>query len=389
MKICILTTSYPRYEGDYAGNFVHNLAKELVKNKLKVTVVAPHDTDTKDYEVLDGIEIYRFKYWFTKRGQKVAYSGGMPYNLSHSFFAKFQLMLFMVCFFFKGLQNAKKCDIIHAQFLFSGFVGVFIKKLTGKKLVITVHGSDIYTIPKRGLLKQIYIRVLSHSDCFITVSTANRKKLIDLGLRRNIIFVIPNGISLSMFDQMSTLYREENKNIIMWTGRMIEVKGLEYLIQAMKMVVNRYPNSYLMLIGDGPIKHKLIELATTLSLNENVTFVGNVPNNSVPRYLHHADIFVLPSLSEGLPVSLLEAMAAGKPVIASNVGGISDLIKDGINGFLVESKDAEQIAKKINYLLEHPAERIRMGLESKKLVEENFTWDKIAEKTIEIYRNIL
>ena len=127
MKICMLSTSYPRYIGDYVGIFVHNLAKELVKQGLKVSVLAPHDIKTKDHEVIDGVEIYRVRYWFTKQSHKLAYGEGMPYNFSHLILAKIQLPFFLLFFFLRSLRVAKSCDVIHAHFLPSGILGALIK----------------------------------------------------------------------------------------------------------------------------------------------------------------------------------------------------------------------------------------------------------------------
>ncbi len=389
MKICILTTSYPRYAGDYAGIFVHNLAKELVKNDVRISVIAPHDVNTKDQEFIDGVEIYRFQYWFTKKGQKVAYGGGIPRNLSRILLAKFQLIFFMVCFFFKGLRIAKKCDIIHAEFLPSGYAGLFIKKLTGKKLIITAHGSDIYTIPKQGFFKKMLIEIISHSDSIITVSNENKKRLINLGLKEDFITVIPNGVYLSMIKPKSPSKMKSYGSTLIWIGRMVEVKGLEYLLKATKRIIDIYPESQLMLVGDGPLKNSLENFARILAIDKNITFVGAIANEEIPKYLEQADIFVITSLSEGFPTVIPEAMAAGKPIIASDVGGISDAVKDGINGFLVKPRDVEQLAEKISYLILHPEERITMGNENRKSAEENYTWENIAKNTLKIYRKIL
>ena len=103
MKICMLTTSYPRFRGDYAGNFVHNLTKELVKNHIKVTVVAPHDHNTKNFEQIDGVDIYRFKYWFTKKGHRLTYGSGIPSNIVNSPIAIVQIFVFILCFYVKVL----------------------------------------------------------------------------------------------------------------------------------------------------------------------------------------------------------------------------------------------------------------------------------------------
>jgi len=388
MRICILTTSFPRYLGDYAGNFVFNLSSKLVNKKFNVRVVAPHDIKTKNHEFIKQVEIFRFKYWFTKKGQKLAYQGGIPHNINNSFYTKFQLLFFLFFFLLKGLKQSQKSDVIHAQFLLSGFVGVFIKKLNGKKLLITAHGSDIYRIPEKGILKNIFIRLINYSDKIITVSNNNKDILIKLGITKNIIQIIPNGVNLSLFDTPSITNKTKKGIDILWIGRMVEVKGLKYLIKAMKKIVEIHSNTKLILVGDGPIKQNLINLTKELNLENNINFVGFVSNEEIPKYLNYSDIFVLPSISEGLPVSILEAMAASKPVIVSNIRGIPDLVKDGSNGFLVKPKNPEQLAKKLNYLIEHPKERKRMGIYSRKKVEKKFTWDIVVNKTIAVYNNL-
>ena len=388
MKICMLTSSYLRGKDDYWAVFIHNLAKEMVRQGMEIRVVAPHDVDTKDHEIIDGVEIYRFRYWFTKKEQKVAYLGGMSHNLSHYLLAKIQLPIFMFFFFMKGLTIAKTCDIIHAQFLFSGFIGAFITKFTGKKQIITAHGTDVYTIPKKGLIKKIYLSFISTSECITTVSTANKKKLSTAGLVVDTIEVIPPGIFLSMFSDKTTSKKRKNELRLIWIGRMIEVKGLEYLISAMRIVGDRYPTVNLNLIGEGPLQNEVKQRISELSLNHNITFIGTVKNERIPKYLGESDIFVLPSLSEGLPAVILEAMAAGKPIIASDVGGISEAVEDGVNGFLLEPRNSDQLAEKILYLIEHPEIRKKMGEKSKKIVKDKFTWEKAARRTIKIYENL-
>ena len=389
MKTCMLTTSYPRYSGDFAGSFIQSLAKELVKGGIAVCVVAPHDANTKAHEFVEGVEIRRFQYWLTRDGQQVAYGAGMPDNIAKSVLAKIQLPLFMLLFFIKGVMVAKECDLIHAQFLLSGVVGAWIKKIMWLKLIITAHGSDVYMIPKMGLFQKSYIRAISNADAIITVSNANKEQLTTLGLPEDKISVIPNGIELSMFNNVTPLRVQEAGTKIVWVGRMVEVKGLVYLFSAMRIIVSSYPNSKLTLMGDGPLKDKLERLAGEMSLTANITFMGYVKYSLLPQYLKGADIFVLPSLSEGFPVAIPEAMAACKPVVASNVGGIPDVVTDGVTGFLVAPENPEQLADKIVYLIEHPEEGERMGKAGRKLVEERFTWDNIAEAITRIYKSKL
>lgn len=387
-KICMLTTSYPRYKGDYVGIFVHNLAKELVKQNIEVKILTPHDINTKNNEIVDGVKIIRFRYWFTKKSQKLTYGEGIPNNLSHSFLAKIQLPFFLVIFFFKSIKHIKNCDIIHAHFLSVGFFSVILKKLLGKKLIVTTHGSDLLMIPKNKLLKKMIISLLSSSNHIIAVSNANKENLIKLGIKKEFITVIHNGTYL--LDFYDDIKYKNNKNVnIIWVGRMIELKGLNFLLNAMKIVVSRYPNSNLTLIGDGPLKNNLMKLSDELLITNNVVFKGYIKNNEIPFYLKNSDIFVLPSIYEGFGIAGLEAMSSGKAIVGSKVGGIVDIVKDQINGFLVEPRNYEQLAEKICYLIEHPEIRKKMGYEGRKMVENNYTWEKIADKTFELYSKIL
>ncbi|HEY0087211.1 MAG TPA: glycosyltransferase family 4 protein, partial [Candidatus Lokiarchaeia archaeon] len=265
----------------------------------------------------------------------------------------------------------------------------FIKKISKKKVVITVHGSDILTIPRNQLIKKIYIGLIKHSDHIIAVSNANKKKLIELGVKEDMIFVIPNGIYLYELKNVKNPKKKKDETKIVWTGRMVEIKGLKNLIKAMKIVVTSYPDSKLALIGDGPLKNNLMNLSEDLCLKENIDFIGYVKNEAILEYLENSDIFVLPSTFEGFGISALEAMNCSKPIIGSNIGGIVDIIEDKKNGLLVEPENHQQLAEKICYLIEHPVDRIRMGKEGRKIAEKNFTWEKIAGKTFELYSKLL
>lgn len=406
MKVCILTTSYPRFEGDYAGNFIHNLAKELVKNKIKVSVVAPHDINTKNYEILDGVEVYRFQYWFTKKNQKVAYGGGMLYNLRESFFAKIQFPFFIIFLFLSCLRITKKNDFIHAQFLLTGLIGLFVKKITGKKLILTIHAGDLFGLEKIPFKRNIAKLIAFRTDKINCVSKYIKDRFLNL-LSSDVflkihdqIIVMPMGVSLERFTniinpQSIRIEKISNKTILLFVGRISDKKGLSTLIDSISILQNLNDDVQLSIVGDGPLRKQLEKRVDELKLNKYIRFMGMISDRELTDLYISSDIVIVPSIiteygdTEGLPVVILEAMAAGKPIIASNVSGIPDVIKDGINGFLVEQKNQEQLAEKICYLIEHTDERIQMGINGRKLVEEKFTWEKIAGKTLEIYNDLL
>jgi glycosyltransferase involved in cell wall biosynthesis len=366
----MLTTSYPRYSGDFAGSFIHSLAKELVKGGIAVSVVAPHDVNTKTHEFVDGVEIYRFQYWLTRKGQRVAYGAGMPDNIAKSVLAKIQLPLFMLFFFIKGVMVAKKCDLIHAQFLLSGVVGAWIKKFLKKnlRLIISARGSDVNSIPTNKSFQLIILKSLNSAG----------------------VIVIPNGVDLITFSENHFLNQEKALRTLVWVGRMVEVKGLQYLLESLEIVKSRVHDGKLILVGDGPLRAELTFLSRELKVEELISFAGRVEHNKIPDYLHDSLALVLSSTNEGFPNVIYEAMAMGRPVISTNVGSIQDIIKDGYNGFLVEPKNPEQLAEKIIYVLKNPAIAKEMGRNGKEtILKLGLTWENTAKKTIAIYKNLL
>lgn len=382
MKVCMPTTSFPRYKGDLSGNFVYELAKNLVKRGVEVSVVAPHDYDTKGYEVMDGIEVYRFQYMFPKKLQEIAYSGGIPSNLRRSLIAKLELPLFMLSFFLKSLGVCRRCDIIHAHWTFSGLIGVFLKKVHGKPLALTVHGSDINNLPPHGLMKKTSVYVLKNADKIVAVSNALKDTVTGFGILSDKVKVIPNAVELSDFPPG---LKERMGFKILFVGRLVPEKGLEYLIKSMEFIVKEIPQATLTVVGGGPMREELEGLVEGYSMGDKIRFEGMKPHSEILRYLQDTDLFVLSSLSEGLPLTVLEAMAAGKPVVATNVGGIPDAVIDGESGILVPPKDIDALSKAIISLLGDRVKQIRMGEKARKRSEEKFSWEKIVESVVKIY----
>lgn len=400
-----MATSYPRWTSDPTSPFVHNLAKELIKNGIDVSVVTPHEDNTKDYEIIDNVMVHRFQYWFTKEGQKLAYHGGMLPNFQKSFLAKIQFPLFLFFYFLKGLKIAKKCDLIHAQFLLSGFIGVFIKKITGKKLILTIHAGGLFGLERMPFKRKIARLIAIETDKINVVSNYIGERFLNLltaGISlkiKNHIIVMPMGVHLDRFNYSLKSDESSKVNIneitLLFVGRIADKKGLPTLIDAMFILKDSITNFRLYIVGGGPLKSTMEKRVSDLELNKFIKFKGRVSDQELTELYLSSDIVIVPSIiseygdTEGMPVVILEAMAAGTPIIASNVSGIPDAVKDGVNGFLVEQKNAKQLAEKILYLIEHPEVRERMGKEGRKMVEEKFTWEKIAKKTIEIYKKTL
>jgi glycosyltransferase involved in cell wall biosynthesis len=207
------------------------------------------------------------------------------------------------------------------------------------------------------------------------------------------ITIIYNGIDGDEFTRefdraeiIEELDISPDAKIIGIVARLDSIKNHRCLIKAMKKVAARFPDALLLVIGDGPLRTELEELVSFVRLNNNIKFLGT--RNDIPRLLSVLDIFVLCSLSEGLPLTILEAMAAGKPIVATDVGGIPEIIKDGIDGIIIPSDDSDRLAEAISELLRDKRKRHEMGAKARMKFEEKFTIQTMVKSYEELYESL-
>lgn len=280
-------------------------------------------------------------------------------------------------------------DLIHIQTIFLGFAGLLIKMLIHKPYIVYGHGSDVYLSWRFKRILSKYI--LKSADAVVALTQYMKRELQKSSNKH--IFVIPNGIILEKFDDITgnnlrDKLKLKDKKMILFVGSLRPVKGVRYLIDAMEFLVEKNKNISLVLVGDGEDRDDLKDLVKGYNLDEHVIFVGRVSDEEVPEYMAAADIFVLPSLSEGFGIVLLEAMASGLPIIATNIAGISEMVTDGENGFLVEPKNPEEIADRIMKLLEDDALREIISHNNKEKSKQ-FSWSQVVDMIESVYMNVL
>lgn len=207
------------------------------------------------------------------------------------------------------------------------------------------------------------------------------------------IDVVPNGVDLTKF-QISNSKSQINSNpqiTIITTSRLVPKNGIDILIRAVAELKPQIPNIkyQIQILGSGPEEKKLKRLASELKINDRIEFLGNVNPDEVPKYLSQADIFVRPSRSEGLGSSFLEAMAAGLPIVATKVGGIPEFLKDYETGLFVKMDDPADVAEKISKLLADKALRKTLGEKGQRLVQEKYSWDKVALQMDKIFSSLV
>jgi glycosyltransferase involved in cell wall biosynthesis len=361
MKIAILTPLFPPEHLAGLEIAAYNIAKHLA-NKYEVHVITTLDRGLPKESIEEGFFVHRFK------------TSKIP-------------ILRTVSYCIKSFFVVKKInpDIVHIQTIFLALSGLLIKKFLRKPYVVYGRGSDVY-LPWR--FKNLISKpILKTADGVIGLTEDMKSEIQKIWNRE--VFVIPNGIDLKRFDNLSKEYlrskleRNEEK-IILFVGTLRPVKGLKYLIEAMKIITDKSKNSRLFIVGDGEERGYLENLVRNLNLEKYVKFVEKVPNEEVPEYMAASDVFVLPSLSEGFPVTVVEAMASGLPIVATDVRGLSEIIKNGENGFLVEPKNSIEIAEKVLLLLEDDELRRRISRNNKEEVK-RYSWENIVENLEEVY----
>jgi glycosyltransferase involved in cell wall biosynthesis len=395
----MVTTSYPRYQGDFAGAFLSHICKELGKLDVEVTVVVPNDGQSKACERDGNVRVKRFSY-FPRKHQKIAYGyGGLPANLKKKPWFVFLLPFFLCTYFFNTLSMARGCDIIHANWIPTGYMCAFIKLFLRKPLLLTVRGNDIrlYKDMRRSFrfLSRIFF---PHIDLITTVSDEFADFLINEAVViRGKVSVIPNGVSDTEIEaeqlrrhkaHHAALSDDARKAI--FVGSLTTLKGVRWLVKAWNLVIKEYPKAKLLIVGDGDNRRNLETMARKLNLERNVIFFGYQATHTIPYWLACADRFVLPSLFEGRPNALLEALQSRLPVVATDIAGIRELIQDGVNGFLVPGRNPEALADKILKLYSSEDLRKKMGRAGKESIRaRGLTWENCAGKYCQLYKSLL
>ncbi len=365
MKILLLTT---HLNTGGVGVYTISLAKYLKKNGMDVAV-ASSGGDLKGILKEEGI-------------------AHIPLDIKTK--SEFGLKMWKAIPSLTRLIKENGIDVVHAQTRVTQVLAFFAEKISGVPFVSTCHGFFRH--------RKIFRRLL---PCWgkkaIAISKSVYKHLReDLGVSADRIELVYNGIELSKYKEITvengsefkeSLGLDPGKTIVGTVGRLSSVKGYKYLIDAFKYALSEDDNIQLLIVGDGPERKALEQQAVDLGIAGSISFApGGVP---LERHFMAIDIFCLPSIHEGLGLSLMEAMAAGRACVASNVGGLAELIKNEEDGILVPPRDSEAVGEAITRLLKDRALRRRFAEKAKLKAHNNFSIEESVEKTIKVYEEVL
>ncbi len=385
MNICMLTWEYPPIM--VGGLSVHckGLSEGLVRKGHNVDVITV-GYDLPEYEVINGVNIYRVKP-----------IGHPNFLIWANFMSNFMLKKI-------GELGVDKYDVIHCHDWMTAFVGINLKHLCNKKYVQSIHSTEygrcsgIHSEDSRAI-NDIEWWSTYESHCLITVSNATKNELCNLfNVPYDKINVIYNGINPNEFDiPMSeeeinkfrmSIGVHPNENMVLFVGRLVHQKGVEYLIKAMPKILSEHPNSKLVIAGAGGMIGYLEDIAFQTGCRDKILFLGFVGGDTLKKLYKSSDVTVIPSIYEPFGIVALESMAAGTPVVASDVGGLGEIIKHEYNGVKVYPKNPDSIAWGVNRVLSDEGFRNWIIQNGKKEVYEKYSWDSIAERTVEVYQKI-
>ena len=324
-------------------------------------------------ETIDGIETFHPRYFTIPKVGRSLYG-----------FLFFLSVLIPVL----RIYNTFKFDIIFATWAYpDSFAAVLLSKLLNKPIITKVHGTDINEYTRYWLRRKMISFTLDNSGRVISVSKALRDKIAEIGVEPEKIRVVYNGIDNEIFKPLNKAStRRElgiamDKKVILFVGNLKPVKGLIYLIEAFSGIAKgALPNAILIIIGEGELRRELENETKKLMIQNRVYMSGSKPHHEIPKWINACDLFCLPSLSEGMPNVILEALACGVPVVASSVGGIPEILTSTDYGFMVEPEKSEELREALLECLSKSWNR-----EAIREYSSRFSWRNSAEM---IYQEI-
>jgi len=396
-RVLVLTSTFPRWENDTEPAFIFELSRRLTVS-FDVTVLSPRTPGSKRKENMAGLRVIRFPYFFSQWEKLAMHGGGILNQLKTN-----PAYYLMVPFFLLGqllaiirLVRNEHFDLIHAHWLIpQGFIAALGMWIAGKNvpLLCTSHGGDLFALKGKGL-QRLKRRIMDKSAALTVVSKAMKKTVVDMGVAPDKVEVIPMGVDLKgLFTPDPGVQRKTDE--LLFVGRLVEVKGLQILLDAMPKVLAKHPGIRLVVAGAGPLESELRASAAKLNMTDCVDFLGMVPQLKLPSLYQQATLAVFPfivtksGVQEGFGLVVVEAMGCCCPVIAGDLPAIHDTVVHEENGLIFPSGSSQALADSILKLLDDPELRARLAEEGRKSVVRNFDWEIIAGRYAEIYGKLI
>jgi glycosyltransferase involved in cell wall biosynthesis len=394
LKIAIMGSTYARYHEDSQIPWMREAVNRLAARGHEMTVIVPSFKGLGNHRI-DGIEVLRFRYaprWV----EQLTHDEGAPNKLRNPIYQFLGLTYIIMGTLCSILWSRKrKFDVINVHWPFPhGIFALCAARFSGAKVVAMCHGAELAMGRRKPWIRNVLRRCLLGSDRLACNSSHTGSEIEKICGRT--ATVIPYGATITVAPapvDRPPPSRSEPATIL-FTGRHIQRKGVPYLIRAMPRLLESRPVR-LLITGDGDRRGEWEALTRSLGLSNVVEFLGFVSNERLAELYRDCDVYVLPAIfddrgdTEGLGVVLVEALSSAKPVVASAVGGIVDVIKHEETGLLVPEKDEAALATAILRLLDDPELATRLGTAGRKLSQSYFDWDRTIDDTEALFYDAL
>ncbi len=385
MRLSVLTTSFPLHDKDVSGIFVARLVLHLPKDwRIEVlTPASPRDDAMKSHA---NVTVRCMRY-APKALQLLAHEpGGIPAALQRNKFLYLLLPGLLISLYLHAFTALRRGRVLHANWAICGLLAGAAARLAGGRVVTTLRGEDISRAQRSWLDRKILQGALALSHRVICVSHAIHQFLVEhYPAWAGKCQVIENGVDEVFYRLgMHRLYSAPAVPVIVGVGSLIPRKGFDQLIRAATLLSQPVQ---VRIAGDGMEGRLLAELAAGKALA--LDLLGSIQPEDVPDFLAGATVFVLTSFSEGRPNALLEAMAAGMPVVATDIDGVRELIREGETGLLYSPGDTAALAKQLTRLLASEALRRQLGQAAREyLLKQELTWTRTGRRYVQVFDNV-
>lgn len=385
MRVLFLTHAFPRFAGDAAGSFLLRLARALQPEGIEVHVLAPGAPGLAAHEQIESIPVTRFRY-APRRWETLAYTGTMAEQVGSSWSARVSLLSLLGAELRAAAHAARtwEPDVLHAHWWFpSGMVATWLRQLGRGRtvpLVTTLHGSDV-RFGRRGALARSRFRdVLQRSTAVTAVSR---------WLAQGAMEVCPDVTPIvAPMPAATELFHPDGAprgDRLLFVGRANAQKGLESLIRALGCMRS---NASLDIVGDGAGRAPLERLGGEIGVAQRLRWHGALPQPELAGLYRAAAALVVPSIDEGLGLVAVEGQLSGVPVVASNSGGLPDIVQDGCTGLLVPPGEPAALARTLDDLLARPDRGAALGAAGRAHALATFSPDAVAQRYAELYRAV-
>lgn len=406
MKICALTHTYPRFRRDTNGPFVEFLLEELANRGHEIHLMTAWDEQLSSERGEKKVQLHSYRYVWPRRLHILGYSRTIHADIKLKLKMLLLAPLLICCgtLAFYRLVRQVKPDLLQAHwYLPNGFMAAIVSRLTGVPLVATLHGSDVFVAEKGGIYRWMTRFTNRTIKRLTSCSPELRDRICATGFPRLQSRVIPYAVDPAlenpvadpeMTEQLRQQYQLEDCKVLLCLGRLVYKKGFEYAIRAMPTILAHHPEARLLIAGGGDLEAELRNISRECGIAGAVIFTGELLRDRLASHFALADLFLMPSVHDqagnvdGLPNVILEAMAFGLPVVATEITGIPLAVLDGENGYLIPEKDSEALGEAVLQLLSSKERRWRFGDNSRRFIEDRLNWREVATRYEQLFSEV-